>query len=503
MASTASHSIATRTLRGMFWTYGSFVGVRLASFVTTAILARLLLPKDFGLIALAMTFMAFLDVLQGLGVGEALVVAKDGRLEHEAQSAFALSTAVGLVLWLLSAALGPVAASLFHQPQLVAIMPALGVTFLLYGLGSTHYALAMRRIDFRPRTIAEIVDAVVRGGVGVVLALSGLGVWSLVAGYVAGAAAMTVTVWRLVDWHPQWRLRREHVRRLLGFGGAVTGVAIMGAFLNQFDNAVVGRVLGPTELGFYSIANRLPYLLIISLAAATGQVLFPTFAALEGRAMVRGFLISLRYTAMLALPLTAVLITLAEPITLAIFGPRWRGAIAATQVLCLWALMSPISMVCGNAIKSRGRAGLLLTLAIPQAIVLIVGSLLFVHQGIVAVAWVQATIAIVAQIVTLGIVCRLLGVGVVEMLVAIAPPLVAAAVMSIVLLAIRWALSGPWLILAAGGVAGAFVYFGLLHLLARDMLPALREMAFPRTARPTVPEVSPAAQEPPAAVTPR
>ena len=331
MASTASHSIGTRTVRGMFWAYGSFVGVRLASFITTAVLARLLLPKDFGLIALAMTFMTFLDMLQGLGVGEALVVSDPDRLANEADTAFALSSGMGLVLWLASAALGPAAAALFHEPRMVVIMPALGITFLIYGLGSTHYALAMRGIDFRSRTVAEIADAIVRGVIGVVLALAGAGVWALVAGYIGGAVAMTIVVWKMVEWQPRWRLGREHMRRLLGFGGALTAVGIMGAFLNQFDNAVVGRVLGPTELGFYSIANRLPYLLIISLAAATGQVLFPAFAALDGEAMIRGFLTSLRYTAMVALPLTAVLITLAEAITLAIFGPQWRGAIAATQ----------------------------------------------------------------------------------------------------------------------------------------------------------------------------
>ena len=107
---------------------------------------------------------------------------------------------------------------------------------------------------------------------------------------------------------------------------------------------------------------------------------------------------------------------------------------------------------------------------------------MFVHQGIVAVAWVQAVIAIVARVVTLGIVCRMLGVRALDVGVAIGPPLLASAVMSAVLLAIRGALSEPWLIVIAGGVAGAVVYFGLLHLLARDMLPALRDMAFPRRA---------------------
>jgi PST family polysaccharide transporter len=471
----------------MFWAYGSFVGVRFASLLTTAILARLLAPRDFGLIALAATFMTFLDMLQGLGVGEALVIADASELEPGAETAFAVSSAVGLALWLLAAAVGPIAATVFHQPQLVEIMPVLGATFLLYGLGSTHYALAKKRIDFRSRTAAELADATVRGLVGVTLALIGAGVWALVTGYVAGSAAMTIVVWQQVSWRPRFRPTRRHLRWLLGFGGALTGVGIMAAFLNQFDNAVIGRVLGATQLGFYSIATRLPLLFIISLAAATGQVLFPAFAALDSNDMARGFLTSLRYTAMVALPLTAVLITLAEPITLALFGPRWRPAIPATQVLCLWALMSPVSMVCGNAFKARGRAGLLFVLAIPQAIALIVGSLLLVHQGIVAVSWLQAAIAILAQIVTLVIASRMFALSLYKILGAIGPPLLAAFTLAITLIEIHRVFSSRWLTILVGGSVGAVVYFGVLHLLARDMLPRLRRTAFPRSARDSAP----------------
>jgi O-antigen/teichoic acid export membrane protein len=222
--------------------------------------------------------------------------------------------------------------------------------------------------------------------------------------------------------------------------------------------------------------------LIISLASATGQVLFPAFALLEGEDMTRGFLTSLRYTAMVALPLTAGLITLAGPLTIAVFGDQWRPAIAATQILCLWALMSPISMVCGNAFKSRGRAGLLLIIAIPQAVVLIVGSLLLVRRGIVAVAWVQAGIAIVAQVVTLMIACAMFSISALRLVRAVGPPIVASAVLTVVLFGIDRAVSDPWPTVLIGGVAGTVVYFGVLHLLARDMLPRLRAMAFPRSA---------------------
>ncbi|MGH2896802.1 MAG: lipopolysaccharide biosynthesis protein [Solirubrobacteraceae bacterium] len=482
MANTPDQGIGARTVRGMFWSYGSFVGVRLASLLTTAVLARLLVPKDFGLIALATTFMSFLDMLQGLGVADALVIAEDSQLADESDSAFVVSSSVGLGLWIISAALGPVAAAVFHQPRLVAIMPAIGATFFIQGLGSTHYALAMKSIDFRSRTVAELTEAVIRGGIGIALALSGAGVWALIGGYVAGSIAMSAVVWHLVDYTPRLRASRRHMRRLLGFGGALTGVGIMAAFLNQFDNAVVGRVLGATQLGFYSIANRLPYLFIITLAAATGQVLFPAFAALKGEDMVRGFLTSLRYTAFVALPLTAILITLADPLTIVVFGARWRPAVAPTQVLCLWALMSPVSMVCGNAFKARGRAGLLLVLAIPQAIALIIGSLVFVHQGIVAVSWVQAAIAISAQVVTLAIACRMFAVTPRMLWSSMGPPLVASAALAAVLYGINRAFGTPEVAIVVGAAAGAVVYFGLLHLIAADLLRRLRAMAFPRSA---------------------
>lgn len=473
------HRLGTRTLRGMFWSYGSYVGTRGSSLLATAVLTRLLAPSDFGLVALAGTFMTFLDMLQGLGVGNALVVVKDDDVEAQAETAFAVSSTVGLLLALITAAVSPAAVALFHQPRLYSVMPALGLTFFFYGLGSTHYALATKRMDFRSRTWAELVDAIFRGGVGVGLALAGAGVWALVIGYSAGNIAMDIVLWKLVPWRPRFRPQRRHLRKLLGFGGATTAVGIMAAFLAEFDNLVVGRVLGITALGYYSIATKLPYLFIISLASVAGDVLFPAFATLEHDEMGGAFLTALRYTAMVALPLTAVLSVLARPITLAVFGPHWEPAVGAAQVLCLWAVMSPISMVCGNALKSRGRADIVLYLAIPQAIAIIVGSLLFVRDGIVVISWVQAAIAVVAQAVTIVITMRMFRLGPRGVLVSIGPPLLASAGLALALFGVDEAISAPWPAVLAGGALGLPVYAGLLHLLSPSLLPRLRATAFP------------------------
>ncbi len=483
MAGTRAQGVGARTLRGMFWAYGSYLGLRVSTLVATAILAHLLTPGDFGVVAVATTVMAFLEMLQGLGVSQALVIADEKDVDAQADTAFTVSVCLGAVLAVLTAALGPAAADFFHQPALSRVMPVLGSTFFILSLSSTHYALAMRNIDFRSRTIAELGEALMRGAVGITLALAGAGVWSLVLGYVAGNIAMTVLLWRLVPWRPRRPKGMHHLRKLMGFGGYVTGISVLSAFGTQFDNLVVGRGLGATQLGFYSIATKIPYLFILNIAIVAGQVLFPAFASLDSEALRRGLIASYRYIAVVVLPLTIFLIVLAEPLIIAIFGDRWHGAVTATQVLCLWAMMSPISMVSGNAFMSRGRASVLFFLAIPQVLALIVGSLLFVHNGIVAISWVQATIAIVAQIVTLGVARRMFRLPLRGLLGAFGPPVLAAAGLAVVLLIAHRFIAAAWPVIIVGAAGGGAMYLVMLHLLAPDLIPGVRRMIFARSVR--------------------
>jgi PST family polysaccharide transporter len=258
----------------------------------------------------------------------------------------------------------------------------------------------------------------------------------------------------------------------------------MAAFLTQFDNLVIGRVLGAAELGFYVMATRLPELFILGLAVVAGRVLFPAFAALEGGEMMRGFLTALRYTAMVVLPLALFMIILAEPLILGLFGDRWRPAIPATRVLSLWALASTMLFVCGNAFKGRGRPDIILMLSVPQAVVLIGGSLAFVKQGIVAVSWVQAGIAIAAQFAAIVIARHMFGVTFVSVLEAISPAVVASAGLAVILLLIQRAISAPWPAILIGAGTGVVVYIGLLAAVAPSALSLLKAIAIPSQARP-------------------
>jgi O-antigen/teichoic acid export membrane protein len=482
MSERTSQGIGTRTIRGVAWAYGSWVGGRFTSLVATAILARLLAPHDFGLVALALIFMTLLDMLSDLGVSQALVVSgKEEELER-AETVFVWNIGFGVALSILTAALGPVAAVFFDQHALVFMLPVLGLRFFLRSIGATHYALAQKWIQFRPRTISELSETVTRGVIAIVLALTGFGAWSLVIGYVVGTAASSIVSWIVVPWRPKLQPSRADLRDLLAFGGKLTGVDILAAIQGQTDYIFIGRVLGATDLGIYTLGYRIPSLLIGNLTVVVGRVLFPAFAAVERARLSDAFQRSLRYTLMFVLPMTAALVILADPLTIGVFGDKWERSVEPMQVLALYSGAIAIGIPAGTVYKSIGRAGILLALGVPRTILLIAAVGLFVHEGIVAVAAAMTGVTCLFAVIGMALATRLLGIGLRGLWSASWSALLATAGMSAVLVVIERGISQPILALAVGAAAGTIVYLLLLWLFARDELVRLRNTAFPRRA---------------------
>ena len=473
------HGIATRTLRGVLWVYGSYVGGRLLVLASTAILARLLTPGDFGVVALALTFMALLEAVSDLGLSQAIVVVPDDEVLDRADTAFFGTVGMGLGLSLIIAALGPVAAAFFHEDALNWVVPALGANFLLRSFGSTHYGLARREMDFRSRTIAEFADVLVRGSVGVALALAGAGVASLVAGYLVGTVALVIVMWWRVPWRPRPRIVRAHLRELLGFGSRLSAVDLLNAVITNVDYVFVGRLLGATALGIYTLGWQLPELIIINVSLVAAQVLFPAFASVDREALGRAYLISLRYTLLVGLPLAAGLAVLAEPFIIAAFGDQWRDSVVPMQVLTIYATGVTLGMPAGAAYKATGRAGFLLRLAVAKAVMAVASIAAFTHLGIVAVAGCQAASTAIVDLVGIFFAARLLAVGLPAIAAEAWPSATGALGMAAVMWVIQAVVDSPWPALITGGLAGVLVYAGVVILLAGPWLDHLRDTMFP------------------------
>jgi O-antigen/teichoic acid export membrane protein len=480
MATSPDQSLGARTLRGMFWAYGAYVGGRGVVLVSTAILARLLTPADFGLVALALVFMTFMETIQDLGLTQALIVSSPAEESARAQTTFVWTIAIGAVLALVVSGLSPLVARFFGHADLRAIVPVLGLSFFFESLGATHDSLARKHLDYRVRTIATGADVLLRGATGIVLALCGFGVWSLVLGYLAGATARTVTLWAMVPFRPRLRPSGEHLGSLVRLGGALTLVDVAAAFVRNLDYLFVGRVLGVASLGLYSMGFRLPELLIMNLSIVAADVLFPAYSALAEERRRDGFIVSLRYLAALVLPLAVGLGVLAHPFVLALFGDQWGRSVAVTHVLVAYAVFSTLNIPAGTIYKVSGRAWILLTVSVPYLLVLATTLLLFAHRGIVAVAICMTACQAAAAIVSIGVAGKLLAVPYRRIGRALAGPFVAALGMGAIIFPLSRLVGGAWPALVVGGAAGAATYGGLLWLTAPDIPQRLLGGAFSR-----------------------
>ena len=467
--------IGARALRSAFWAYGSYVGGRLLVLLATAILARLLNPEDFGLVALGLVFMAILETVKDLGLAQALVAQRPEHVYDRADTVFVGTVALGVTLSVLVAALSPLAALFFDEPELTKIMPVLGLTFAIRSLGSTHYALAQKEMRFRSRTIAELSDVVSRGLTGIGLALAGAGAWSLVIGYVVGVTALVIALWILIPWRPRLRVVREHLRSLLRFGGALTGVDVLSAVLSNADYLFVGKALGSAALGVYTLAFRLPELAIINVANVASDVLFPTFANVERRALAHTYTVAFRYMLIVCLPLAAGMALLADPLVQVAFGSKWDGAVEPMQLLAVYAFAVTVGIPAGTAYKAIGRADILLKLAIPRAILFLVALALFVDSGLSAVAGVHAGVAGLFSVIGIVIASRILAVPIPRLLRLGVAPALATAAMALVVLALDAAIAPAWASLVVAAPVGALVYVAVLWALAPDVVRDLRE----------------------------
>ncbi len=478
----ADTSLGTKTLRSAFWAYGSYVGGRLLVLVSVAILARVLVPEDFGLVALALTFTALLETFRDFGLSQALIVSKEDELETKSNTVFFYGLGIALCGMIITIALSPLIARFFDEPEVMPLLLALSLNFPLRALGQTHNALSQKSMNFRARTAAELSDVTFRGIVGVTLALLGFGAWSLVWGQLVGALVFAIVLWRLIPWRPSFRGQRSHAKELFTFGGTLTGVDVLHGLTTSADSLIIGRVLGPTSLGFYSIGFRLPQLMVVNLSVTAAIVLFPAYTKVEGERLRSAYLQSLRYTLVVAAPLAAGLIAMASPIILGLFGDQWGPSATVMQIICLYTLCLALEIPGGTIFKVTGRASILLKLAIPRTIALFGFIALFANQGINAVAWTLTAVTAVFAAIALLMAARIIRVRLLGMLGAVWPPTFAAAGAGLVMYGLVQVIDSTWPSIIAGAVAGAIVYLVLLWLVARESLLYLLRKVSPRLA---------------------
>jgi O-antigen/teichoic acid export membrane protein len=341
------------------WAVAQQVGRQSANYVVFLVLAMLLAPRDFGVVSLASSTIAFLSVFSEMGFSAALV--QRARVEPgHLSTTFALNLAAGLVLTVLGiGAAGPLA-RFFHAPEAAPIFVALSAGFLLGAASVTQVALAQRELRFRELALRDTTAALFGGVVGIGLALSGWGVWSLVAQTLTTSAIGTALLWRLLPWRPRAsEVSLERARELWGYSSKIFWFNVFKYFAQNADRLLVGYLGGPAPLGAYTFAYRLVISPVATVTGAIGSYLFPRFSRLQhDLAAVRA--VYLRATGALdraVLPLLAVAAVAAPLGVPLLFGTRWADAAILVQLFALVAAAQLIISPVGQLMKALDRPG--------------------------------------------------------------------------------------------------------------------------------------------------
>ena len=265
---------AGKTISGVIWAYAAFVGEKLSLFVTTAVLARLLVPEQFGIIASALLVLAAVDAFRDFGVKDALIW-NDSEPELSADTAFWFHVALGAVLTAGVFAAAPLIANALDAPLLSDVLRVMSFAFVLNGLGMTHEAVMQKDLIFRKRYVIDLIAALIKGVVSVALAFADYGVWALAYGYVIGIATRTAGRWLVLRWAPRLRFSLDRCIALIRYGRHLLAVNLIDIAIDRADQIAIVLILGDVSLGYYYIAARIPETVIFHFNIVLTRVLFP------------------------------------------------------------------------------------------------------------------------------------------------------------------------------------------------------------------------------------
>lgn len=463
--------LAAKTTRGMAWSLLSYGVNKGFTIVTLMILARLLTKADFGLIAAAAIVIDLLSSYKDLGLSHALIQKRQD-FDSAVDSVFTINLITGAVLSLTVFCTSPLIAAYFESPAITPLLRWLGLSFLINAIGAVHITRLRRQLDYRRKMIPDICSAFSKALVSIFLALSGFGVWSLVAGQLIGALVSSLVAWVVVPWFPRLRINRAVTGGLIRYGTSIMGTNAVSALSDNLSYIIIAKVCGMALLGTFSLSFRLPEVLLIGNLWVLSQVFFPMFALIqtEPEKIKKGFLTTVRLVSLIATPISLGLLIAADPLIRVMYGPQWLDAIPILRILAVYAWVHSFGYHAGDIYKAIGRPHVLLLLSICAAVIDLTALLIASRYGLSGIAFGLLAAMLINCAINLYIAIRLLGVSFFSILLELRSSLIGGMIFSGCAVALSMFTEGmtPFVELSAQIGAGGIGYLSAFWFLEKD-----------------------------------
>ena len=419
----------------LFWKFGERISAQLVTFIISIVLARLLTPSDYGVIAIVNIFIAIANVFVVSGFGNSLIQKKDAD-ETDFSTVFYFNMFFGFLLYGILFLIAPIVADFYNLPILSPILRVLGLRIIVASVNNIQHAYVAKKMLFKRFFWSTLGGTLASAVVGIVMAYNGFGVWSLVGQYLTNTVTDTIVLWFTVKWRPKLLFSFKRLGELFSFGWKLLCSALLDTGYDELRSLVIGKMYTSADLAFYNKGKSFPNLIVNNINTSIQSVLFPAMANVQDKkeqvkSMVRR---SIRISSYIMLPLMVGLTLVAEPFIKLLLTDKWLPCVPYVRIVCLTYALRPIQTSNLQAIKALGRSDVFLKLEVIKKIMSITVLACVARLGVLAIAISGLFTAIVSSVINSYPNKELIGYRYFEQMKDLLKPIIPLVAMSLVVL---------------------------------------------------------------------
>lgn len=429
----------TSVITNFLWRFSERCGAQFVSFVVSIVLARILAPEDYGMVALVTVFISILQVFVDSGLGTALVQKKDAD-DLDFSSVFFFNVFVCIVIYIGLFFAAPFIARFYSNEELIAVIRVIGLTIIVSGIKGIQQSYVSRNMLFKRFFFSTLGGTIFSAFLGIGMAYSGFGMWSLVAQQLSNTVIDTLILWLTVKWRPKRVFSWERLKGLLSYGWKLLVSALLDTLYGNVRSLIIGKIYTPSDLAYYNQGDKFPNVIVSNINASIDSVLFPSISSVqEDKNRVKEITRrAMKTSVYIMAPLMMGLAFCATPIVMIILTDKWLPCVPFLQIFCVTYMFFPVHTANLNAIKALGRSDLFLKLEIVKKIVGVIALFTTMNISVEAMAYSLLVVSVLGQIINSWPNRKLLNYGYLEQLRDILPGIIIAVIMGTCVYCVRF-----------------------------------------------------------------
>lgn len=455
--------------KSLFWKFFERLGTQLVSFIVSIILARLLLPEQYGTIALIMIFINVCNVIIDGGLNTALIQKKNAD-NIDFSTILYSSILISAILYVILFLLAPYIAEFYHLPILKNVIRILGINLIFYAVNSIQRAYVSKHMLFNKLFYSSFISVVFSGTIGILLAYKDFGIWALVAQSLSCTIITCVIMWFTIKWRPVLLFSFDRFSQLFSYGWKIFMANFITVIFVEIRKLFIGKLYTPSNLAYYEKGEQFPSLIMNNVFTSVQAILLPTFSEFQDdRERVKAIMRrSTKMSCFVIYPLMIGMIVTAEPLVNILLGEKWQGVVPFIQIMCVANFFRPITISNWEAIKALGYSGITLKLEGLKKVVDIIILLVSINLGVKAIAWGMVLFNFLCIFINLAPNIKLLNYKIHEQILDAVPTLIISIIMGMIISLLRYTHMDNLGLLGSQTLIGIISYIFLCHIFKEE-----------------------------------